>query len=122
MNNLWFGMSIRDSIQQPRVHAQWVPENVFAETRMPKEIVEALKMMGHNVSWKIFKKPPKGWSFFLLFSVSAGDGATPYYSLHDVIRNFFFELWISIFDYLPFFLKEKKVKKIALLSKLSNCL
>jgi len=50
MNNLWFGMSIRDSIQQPRVHAQWVPENVFAETRMPKEIVEALKMMGHNVS------------------------------------------------------------------------
>ena len=50
MNNLWFGMSIRDAIQQPRIHAQWVPDNVFAETLMPKETVQALKRKGHNVS------------------------------------------------------------------------
>ena len=50
MNNLWFGMSIRDAIQQPRVHAQWVPDNVFAETRMRQETVQALKTKGHNVS------------------------------------------------------------------------
>lgn len=43
-------MSIRDAIQQPRVHAQWVPDNVFAETRMRQETLQALKTKGHNVS------------------------------------------------------------------------
>lgn len=43
-------MSIRDAIQQPRVHAQWVPDNVFVETRMRQETVQALKKKGHNVS------------------------------------------------------------------------
>lgn len=52
MNNLWFGMSIRDAIQQPRVHAQWVPDNVFAETRMRQETVQALQTKGHNVSFR----------------------------------------------------------------------
>eukprot|EP00111_Clytia_hemisphaerica_P007417 TCONS_00021559-protein len=50
MNNLWFGMSIRDAIQQPRIHAQWVPDNVFAETRMPNETVNALQKKGHNMT------------------------------------------------------------------------
>ena len=53
MNNLWFGMSIRDAIQQPRIHAQWVPDNVYAETRMPKETVDALKKKGHNVNYHL---------------------------------------------------------------------
>ena len=50
MNNLWFGMSPKDSIQQPRIHSQLIPHNAFAETRMPLEIIQALTAKGHNVS------------------------------------------------------------------------
>jgi len=50
MNNLWFGMSPKDSIQQPRIHSQLIPHNVFAETRMPQDVVDALTAKGHNVS------------------------------------------------------------------------
>lgn len=50
MNNLWFGMSPKDSIQQPRIHSQLIPNNAFAETRMPQDVVDALTAIGHNVS------------------------------------------------------------------------
>jgi len=50
MNNLWFGMSPKDSIQQPRIHSQLIPHNVFAETRMPKATVVSLQARGHNVT------------------------------------------------------------------------
>lgn len=50
MNNLWFGMSPKDSIQQPRIHSQLIPHNIFAETRMSKAIVASLQARGHNVT------------------------------------------------------------------------
>jgi len=50
MNNLWFGMNMRDAVQQPRVHSQLIPAAAFAETLMPSKIVKKLKLMGHNIS------------------------------------------------------------------------
>ena len=56
MNNLWFGMSPKDSIQQPRIHSQLIPHQAFAETRMPIEVIEALTAKGHNVSQTFYSK------------------------------------------------------------------
>lgn len=50
MNNLWFGLSPKDSIQRPRIHSQLIPHNAFAETRMPEDVIEQLKIKGHNVT------------------------------------------------------------------------
>lgn len=50
MNNLWFGMNMKDAVQQPRIHSQLIPHNAYAETRMPKSIVKKLKKKGHNIT------------------------------------------------------------------------
>ncbi|XP_065664293.1 glutathione hydrolase 1 proenzyme [Hydra vulgaris] len=49
MNHLWFGMSMRDAVQQPRVHSQLVPSVVYVEPRMPEKVLEELKKRGHDV-------------------------------------------------------------------------
>jgi len=50
MNHLWFGMNLKDAVQQPRVHAQLIPETIFAETRMPEDVVDKLRIYGHKVN------------------------------------------------------------------------
>lgn len=50
MNNLWFGMNMKDAVQQPRIHSQLIPDAVFSETRMPKDIILKLKKIGHKVN------------------------------------------------------------------------
>ena len=53
MNHIWFGMNLKDAVQQPRVHAQLVPDVVFAETRMPEKFVKKLKQFKHKVSFML---------------------------------------------------------------------
>ncbi|HEX4040337.1 MAG TPA: gamma-glutamyltransferase [Xanthobacteraceae bacterium] len=43
------GMSIADAVAAPRVHNQWVPDQVFAEPGIPPEIVAALQARGDKV-------------------------------------------------------------------------
>jgi gamma-glutamyltranspeptidase/glutathione hydrolase len=43
------GMSIADAVAAPRVHDQWVPDQVFAEPGIPPEIVAALQARGDKV-------------------------------------------------------------------------
>ncbi|KAJ7387660.1 hypothetical protein OS493_000997 [Desmophyllum pertusum] len=54
MNKLWFGQSLSDAVDEPRLHTQLVPDQtVFYEKdkkyRLSEEIVEGLRKRGHDV-------------------------------------------------------------------------
>ena len=52
MNKLWFGKSLSDAVDDPRVHQNLVPEmNVEVEKkhRLRKNIQNGLRALGHNV-------------------------------------------------------------------------
>ena len=55
MNKLWFGKSLSDAVDDPRVHQNLVPYmNVEVEKktkyRLPKKIRNRLRALGHNVT------------------------------------------------------------------------
>jgi gamma-glutamyltranspeptidase/glutathione hydrolase len=41
-------MNIADAVRAPRIHHQWVPDQVVIERHMPKPLVQALDARGHN--------------------------------------------------------------------------
>jgi gamma-glutamyltranspeptidase/glutathione hydrolase len=43
------GMSIADAVAAPRVHNQWVPDQVFAEPGLPSDVIAALQARGDKV-------------------------------------------------------------------------
>ena len=53
MNKLWFGQSLPEAVNEPRLHDQLVPRKVTIENkkeyRLKKEIVEGLEALGHDV-------------------------------------------------------------------------
>ena len=57
MNKLWFGLSLKDSINSPRLHHQLHPNEFTFETRtryrMDKLVVDGLKALGHKEKGKI---------------------------------------------------------------------
>ncbi|XP_074640412.1 scoloptoxin SSD14-like isoform X2 [Tubulanus polymorphus] len=48
IENLWFRDSLKDSIDEPRLHHQWLPNEVVYESTFSKKIIENLKELGHN--------------------------------------------------------------------------
>ncbi len=51
LNVIDFGMSIRQAVESPRIHHQWLPDIIHYETRgLSFEIVEALRKMGWAVA------------------------------------------------------------------------
>jgi len=49
LNTIDFGMPVADAVSAPRVHHQWMPDEVLVEPSLPAETVVALKALGHNV-------------------------------------------------------------------------
>ncbi len=45
-----FGDSLDDAIAAPRFHHQWRPDSVLVEEAAGKELVESLKMYGHDIT------------------------------------------------------------------------
>jgi gamma-glutamyltranspeptidase/glutathione hydrolase len=45
-----FRMSLADAVAAPRLHHQWLPDQVVAERGLAAEIVQALEARGHNVA------------------------------------------------------------------------
>ena len=43
------GLPIDGALAQPRFHHQWEPDELIVEEKMPVEIVERLKALGHRV-------------------------------------------------------------------------
>jgi len=44
-----FGMDPEEAVSAPRMHHQWVPEKLFVDEGVPKDVVQALEGRGHTV-------------------------------------------------------------------------
>ncbi|MEO8028333.1 MAG: gamma-glutamyltransferase [Bryobacteraceae bacterium] len=49
LNVVDFGMNIQDAIDVPRIHHQWMPDQIFAERGISPDTVAVLRQMGHKV-------------------------------------------------------------------------
>jgi gamma-glutamyltranspeptidase/glutathione hydrolase len=49
INSIDYHKSIGDAVAAPRVHHQWVPEQVIVERTLPAETIRALEALGHTV-------------------------------------------------------------------------
>jgi gamma-glutamyltranspeptidase / glutathione hydrolase len=49
VNAIDYRMNIAAAVAAPRIHHQWLPDNVRAEPGIPAEVQAELKAMGHNV-------------------------------------------------------------------------
>lgn len=46
---LVYGMDAGQAVAAPRIHNQWLPDQLVVENQLPAKVVEALRRMGHNV-------------------------------------------------------------------------
>jgi gamma-glutamyltranspeptidase/glutathione hydrolase len=44
-----YGMPLDEAVREPRVHHQWLPDQVFVESDVEPELVEGLRARGHKV-------------------------------------------------------------------------
>ena len=52
LNQVDFGMGIREAVDAKRFHHQWLPDRIFAERdAFPQGTVDTLKMAGYPVTW-----------------------------------------------------------------------
>ncbi len=52
LNVTAFGMDGESAVNEPRIHHQWLPDRILAEETLPREVIEKLKRMGHQVLLK----------------------------------------------------------------------
>ena len=56
LNVVDHGMSVAEAVAAPRIHHQWLPDEVFVEREFPQAAMRALQMRGHKVT----PVPPPG--------------------------------------------------------------
>lgn len=49
LNHLEFGMNIAEATAAPRIHHQWLPDEVFVEPGISKDTLQMLQAMGHKI-------------------------------------------------------------------------
>jgi gamma-glutamyltranspeptidase/glutathione hydrolase len=49
INVVDFGMNMQDAIDAPRIHHQWMPDQIFAERGISPDTVAILRSLGHTV-------------------------------------------------------------------------
>ncbi len=49
LNLIDFQMPVKDAVAAPRIHHQWMPDNLIAEADIPAEAKRSLERRGHNV-------------------------------------------------------------------------
>ena len=50
LNRLEFGMNIAEATAAPRIHHQWLPDDVLVEPGIASDTIKILETMGHNIS------------------------------------------------------------------------
>jgi gamma-glutamyltranspeptidase/glutathione hydrolase len=50
VNVIDFGLALPDAVRAPRIHHQWMPDNVRLEETSPPDAIEALRRFGHDAS------------------------------------------------------------------------
>jgi gamma-glutamyltranspeptidase/glutathione hydrolase len=55
LNVFVHGMDVRAAVEAPRVHHQWVPDELFIEKAVAQDVVSLLRERGHNVhdNWSV---------------------------------------------------------------------
>ena len=60
MNSLWFGLSLNDAIERPRLHHNLYPNSIYYEKnspfKVPQFVLNGLKALGHELTGGL------GWS------------------------------------------------------------
>jgi gamma-glutamyltranspeptidase/glutathione hydrolase len=54
LNVIDHGMSVSDATAAPRIHHQWMPDQVFVEPGLPEATLDSLKARGHMIE----RRPP----------------------------------------------------------------
>jgi len=49
LNLIDFQMPVKEAVASPRIHHQWLPDNLIAEADIPAEAKRSLERRGHNV-------------------------------------------------------------------------
>jgi gamma-glutamyltranspeptidase/glutathione hydrolase len=49
LNHLEFGMDVAEAVAAPRLHHQWLPDELLVEAGTPADVVDALRARGHAV-------------------------------------------------------------------------
>jgi len=49
LNLIDFRMPVKEAVAAPRIHHQWMPDNLIAEADIPAEVKRSLERRGHNV-------------------------------------------------------------------------
>lgn len=52
LNVLDFQMGVRRAVESPRLHHQWMPNELFVESKIPPSTRKSLEILGHKVSEK----------------------------------------------------------------------
>jgi gamma-glutamyltranspeptidase/glutathione hydrolase len=50
VNILEFGMSAEDAVNKPKFHHQWMPDEIYVESNIPKETLDKLSAMGYKIT------------------------------------------------------------------------
>ena len=50
LNIIDFGMNAQEAVDQPRIHHQWMPDEIRAESTLSPDTIDLLKQRGHAVS------------------------------------------------------------------------
>jgi gamma-glutamyltranspeptidase/glutathione hydrolase len=50
VNVIDYGMDVQEAVSAPRFHHQWVPDKLFVEKDVPRDVTEALEARGHEIS------------------------------------------------------------------------
>lgn len=54
LNVIDHGMNMQEAVDAPRVHHQWFPDRLRIEGGVGREVIDALKVMGHDISSRGF--------------------------------------------------------------------
>jgi gamma-glutamyltranspeptidase/glutathione hydrolase len=49
LNVVDYGMDVQAAVSAPRIHHQWVPDTLYVEPAISRDVVEALRRRGHHV-------------------------------------------------------------------------
>jgi gamma-glutamyltranspeptidase/glutathione hydrolase len=49
VNVLEFGLDVAEAVSAPRIHHQWRPDTLFAESGVPLDVLDGLRRRGHRV-------------------------------------------------------------------------
>jgi gamma-glutamyltranspeptidase/glutathione hydrolase len=61
VNMVEFGFTIQEAIDAPRVHHQWLPDELRVEDRgFPEDVIRALEVRGHRLAYRGFMGDAEG--------------------------------------------------------------